>query len=90
MTRKNAWTKKEDLVLISLIFQSVNYRTSVAQACAVASIKLDRTYEACKSRWQKQLRKKHSLANLDGDIIDSKNYADYVVNILTQIDTKAN
>ncbi|MNW03579.1 hypothetical protein D3C71_1995340 [compost metagenome] len=89
MSKKDAWTKQEDLVLVSLIFQSVNYRTPVAQACAVASIVLDRTYEACKSRWQKQLRKKHSFANLSGDIIDSKNYADWVVHTASQLNKQA-
>lgn len=88
MVRKNSWSKQEDLVLVSLIFQSVNYKTSVSAACEVASIKLGRSYEACKSRWQKQLRKKHSFSDLN-QIIGASNYADWVVDAVDQIAKKA-
>lgn len=86
MNRKNGWTKKEDAILVALIFQAVNYGTSVSKACEVASVKLNRTYDACKSRWQKQLRKKYRFSRFgSNEVINSKIFADWIVDTVSKI-----
>lgn len=62
VTRKDAWTEEEDLLLVSLVLQSIRTGKKKEEAWQEAEKQLGRTAKACAFRWNGVLSKKYDAS----------------------------
>jgi len=79
------WTKEDDIVLVSYIFQATHSGSSLIKAYKLASFKLGRSISACESRWQKRISKNYDFTRKGSkDYISPIKFSQWLIKIASE------